>query len=145
MPFNPKTKYLLLDTHVWIWLMNASPELAHKGYLKIIDKYSFNNNLRLCPISIWELGMLVAKNRLTLPKDVSIWVKDSFKEYGLILEALTIDILLESTKMGDSFHGDPADRLILTTAKTIEASVMTADEKMIAYCKKNRLPVEIIR
>ena len=89
--------------------------------------------------------MLVAKNRLTLSKDVSLWVKGSLKGHGLALEPLSIDILLESTQMGDEAHGDPADRLILTTAKNIRASVMTADARMIAYCQRHDLPVEPVR
>ncbi len=140
-----KSKYLLLDTHVWIWLMNGSDEINRKEYLRVIEQYARRDALRLCAISVWELGMLVAKKRLTLSQDVSQWVKESFKRQGLSLEPLTTDIMLESTQMGDDVHGDPADRLILTTAKTIHAALMTADVKMIAYCQRHGLAVVTVK
>ena len=140
-----KSKYLLLDTHVWIWLMNGSDELNHKEYLHLIEQYARRDAVRICAISVWELGMLVAKNRLTLSKDVSHWVKESLKGRGLALEPLSVDIMLESTQMGDEVHGDPADRLILTTAKNIRATIITADDKMISYCQRHNLPVEPVR
>ena len=140
-----KSRYLLLDTHVWVWLMNGSDELNRKVYLSLIEHYARRDALRICAISVWELGMLVAKNRLTLSKDVSHWVKESFKGHGLVLESLSVDILLESTQMGTDAHGDPADRLILTTAKNIHAAIMTADDKMISYCQHHNLPVAPVR
>lgn len=140
-----KPKYLLLDTHIWIWLMNGSDELNRKEHLSLIEQYARRDALRICAISVWELGMLVAKNRLTLSKAVSHWVKESLKGHGLTLEPLSVDILLESTQMGDEAHGDPADRLILTTAKNIRAALMTADARMISYCQRHNLPVEPIQ
>ena len=89
--------------------------------------------------------MLVAKKRVSLSKDVDLWVKEAFKGHGLFFEPLSIDILLESTQMGGDAHGDPADRLILTTAKNIRAAIMTADVKMISYCQRHNLPVEMVR
>ena len=143
MAFNPQ--YLLLDTHVWIWLINGSGEIKNKNYLQIIEQYSRKDHVRISAISIWELGMLVAKKRLTLSKDVSLWVKESLKASSLAVESLSADILLESTQMDDSAHGDPADRMILTTAKHIKAAVMTADTQMIEYCKQHGWPVEPIK
>ena len=96
-----KSKYLLLDTHVWIWLINGSQQLDHKQYLRVIEQYAQKDALRISAISIWELGMLVAKNRIILSKEVSLWVKESLKGYGLSIESLSTDILLESTKMGE--------------------------------------------
>ncbi len=137
-----KSKYLLLDTHIWIWLINGNDELNRKEYLRLIEQYARRDALRVSAISVWELGMLVAKKRLTLSKAVSHWVKESFNGHGLAIEPLSVDILLESTQMGGEVHGDPADRLILTTAKNIHATIMTADTKMISYCKSHGLPVQ---
>ena len=137
-----KSKYLLLDTHAWIWLINGNDELNRKDHLRQIEQYARRDALRVSAISVWELGMLVAKKRITLSKDVSLWVKESLKGNGLAVEPLSVDILLESTQMDDAVHGDPADRLILMTAKNIHAAIMTADVKMISYCKSHGLPVK---
>ena len=140
-----KPRYLLLDTHVWIWLINGSPEIDHKQYLNTVQQYARKDAVRISAISIWELAMLVSKKRLSLSKDVSLWVKESLKVNGLAVEALSTDILLESAQMDDSAHGDPADRMILVTAKHIKAAIMTADGQMIEYCKHHGLPVEPIK
>ncbi|MBF0479663.1 MAG: type II toxin-antitoxin system VapC family toxin [Candidatus Omnitrophica bacterium] len=147
MSNNPKnkTKYLLLDTHIWIWLLNGSEELNDKKYLSLINQYASHELVRISAISVWEIGMLVAKKRISLSKDVTLWVKESFKGYGLFLEPLSIDVMLDSTQLGDSFHGDPADRMIIATAKNINAAIMTADEKINNYCKTHGLAVEFIK
>jgi len=135
------SKYLLLDTHVWVWLINADDRLNRKKYLKIIEQYSDQGAVRVSAISVWELGMLVAKGRLILSKNIHEWVQEALNSKGISLEPLSIDILLESAFMGDEAHGDPADRMILTTAKNINAMIMTADKKIIFYCRHHNLNV----
>ena len=140
MPRN-KPKLLLLDTHIWIWLMNADAILNHKTYLRTIEEYSEQEALRISAISVWELGMLVAKKRLILSNGLYAWVQESLKTQGLSVEPLSIDILLESTQLGNHAHADPADRMIVSTAKHLKATLMTADAKMISYCLDSNLPV----
>ncbi len=140
---NPK--YLLLDTHVWVWLINADDRLNHRQYLKIIEQYSAQGAVRVSVISVWELGMLAAKARLILSKHIHQWVQEALNSKGISLEPLSIDIVLESAFMGDEAHGDPADRMILATAKNINAMIMTADKKIITYCYRHNLNVTPIR
>lgn len=135
-----KSKFLLLDTHVWVWLMNTDDRLNRRQYQKTIEEYSTQSAVRVSAISIWEVGMLVAKARLSLSKNVHQWVQESLTAKGISLEALSVDVLLESASMED-VHGDPADRMILATARNINAMVMTADKEMIAYCNRHDLNV----
>ncbi len=141
-PQRTKPSYLLLDTHVWIWLLNGNADKLGKEQIKLIERFAKDEAVRVSAISVWEIGMFVAKKRIQLSKDVNLWVKDSFKGHGLFCEPLSIDILLGSTQLADDFHGDPADRLIIATAKLINATIMTADQKIIHYCKKHHLSVE---
>jgi len=134
------SKYLLLDTHVWVWLINADNRLNRRQYLKIIEQYSAQDAVRVSAISVWELGMLVAKERLILSKNIHQWVQESLNTKGISLEPLSIDILLESASM-EGAHGDPADRMILATARDINAMIMTADKKIITYCRHHNLNV----
>jgi len=138
------SKYLLLDTHVWVWLINADDRLNRNKYLKIIEHYSTQGAVRVSAVSIWELGMLVAKERLILSKNIHQWVQESLDSKGISLESLSIDILLESASM-EGVHGDPADRMILATALNINAMIMTADKEIITYCRHHNLNVMPIR
>src|ERR1700722_13110491 len=99
------SKYLLLDTHVWIWLINADDRLNQKKYIKTIEQYSAQGAVRVSAISVWELGTLVAKGRLILTKNIRQWVQESLNSKGILLEPLSIDILLQSTSMKGT-HGD---------------------------------------
>ena len=123
---NTKPKNLLLDTHAWIWLLNGNAEKLGKESLKLIERFAKDEAVKVSAISVWEIGMLVAKKRILLSKDVHLWVKDSFKGNGLFCEPLSVDILLESTQLSDDFHGDPADRLIIATAKRTQKSFVIA-------------------
>lgn len=138
------SQYLLLDTHVWVWLINADDRLNRKQYMKMIDQYSAQGAVRVSAISVWELGMLVAKGRLVLSKNIHQWVQESLNSKGISLEPLSIGILLESASM-EGAHGDPADRMILASAININAMIMTADKEIITYCRRHNLNVLPIR
>ena len=108
--------------------------------MKIIEQYSAQGAVRISAISVWELGMLVAKGKLILSKNIYQWVQESLNSKGISLEPLSIDMLLESTSI-EGVHGDPADRMILATARNINAMIMTADKEIITYCRHYDLSV----
>ncbi len=134
-----QAKTLLLDTHVWLWLINDSDQLKGARIVGHIEEYAQHNGLRVSAISVWEIGMLVAKKKITLSKDVFLWVKESLKENGLTVEPLSNEILLESNLL--DVHGDPADRMIIATAKLTHAAIMTADKAIIQFCRKHDMEV----
>jgi PIN domain nuclease of toxin-antitoxin system len=129
-------KGLLLDTHVWIWLLEGAADLSRK-HQKIVNEAAQNSYVGIAAISTWEVGMLVMKGRIRLEKPVLSWIKDALALPGIELLPLTPEIAVESTQLPDGFHGDPADRLIIATARLHQLTLLTHDRKIIDYAKKD--------
>ncbi len=83
--------------------------------------------------------MLVAKNRLTVTKPLYQWVKEVLAQPGMNLYPLTPEIAIESSFLPGSFHGDPADRIIVATARIADLTLLTRDSKIINYSKNSHV------
>lgn len=130
---------LLLDTHIWIWLMNGDPILSARSRA-LIDTSHREGCLFVSAISTWEVAMLEKKKRIVLNQPCIEWVKTSLK-HGIQLLPLTPEIAVESCHLPDYDAGDPADRMIIATARMESLQLLTCDERIIAYGEKNRVAV----
>ena len=90
-------------------------------------------------ISVWELGLLESKGRVHLHTSCAQWVEDALAMPGLTLAPLTPTIAIESTRLPGSFHGDPADRIIVATARTMGARLLTSDKNIRAYGRQRHV------
>jgi PIN domain nuclease of toxin-antitoxin system len=120
---------ILLDTHVLVWLDEASPRLGSAA-IEQIDSAFHSGMAAVSAISFWEVGMLVRKGRIRMDMDLAVW-RDDFLQQGLIEIPITGDIGVRAAGF-DDFHGDPADRLIAATALQNSASLLTADERLLS-------------
>ncbi len=134
-------KPLLLDTHVWVWLMNGDELLESCRARPQLEKTAQGAGLRVSAISVWELGMLEAKGRLSFSLDGEQWVRRALTAPGISLAPLTPEIALASSRLPDAFHGDPVDRIIAATARQIGAGLVTKDRQIITYGQKGHLSV----
>lgn len=125
------TNNLLLDTHVLIWLMNGDDTLSKESQ-KVIEQARKNGNIFISAISVWEVGMLEQKQRIILNKPCLEWIKGSL-QYGIRLLALTPEIAIESCQLPRYSAGDPADRIIIATARIESLVLLTCDERILAY------------
>lgn len=123
---------VLLDTHVLVWLLEGDPRLS-KTAVERIEQAAQDNAVLVAAITPWEIGMLVAKGRLTLARDVQEWIAEALAQPGLALAPLDPAIAIASTRLPGELHGDPADRMLAATARHLEAILITADEKLLAY------------
>ncbi|OGW84038.1 MAG: hypothetical protein A3C47_01380 [Omnitrophica bacterium RIFCSPHIGHO2_02_FULL_51_18] len=130
---------VLLDTHIWIWLINGDKKLSSPNFLRLIDRLSANSGIRVSIISVWEVGMLEHKGRIDLPYSCLEWVHRALHAPGISLVPLTPEIAIESCQLGKEFGGDPADRILVATAKSIGATLVTEDEHILNHSKKNLL------
>ena len=121
---------IVLDTHIWIWWVNDSPRLTKK-HKKWIEDYQFQA-LGISIISCWEIAKLVEKNRLVLSIPVDEWLQAALAYPGVHLLDLTLPIVVQSTQL-TGFHNDPADQIIVATAKVYDCLLLTADGKILNY------------
>jgi PIN domain nuclease of toxin-antitoxin system len=123
---------LILDTHVWLALAAGNPILS-KNFIKSADQAAKNNRVLISSISVWEVGMLVEKKRIILDKDPLDWVLTAFSDYGFQLIPLSPKIAIESTRLPEHYHADPADRMLMATAREENGVLITYDTKILSY------------
>lgn len=80
--------------------------------------------------------MLESKSRIRMSKDCRQWIKEALAAPGIILQPLTAEIAVESTRLPGEFHQDPADRIIVATARDLGVPLVTVDRQILAYSEK---------
>ena len=123
----------LLDTHIWIRLLNGDPLLQSAVFLNGIREREQQGKIRIAAISLWETAMLVSKGRLSLSMPVREWLEKAVTMPGLSVLQLTAEIAADSCFLPGDFHGDPADRLITASARVHSATLVTFDQAILTY------------
>ncbi|MEW6363291.1 MAG: type II toxin-antitoxin system VapC family toxin [Acidobacteriota bacterium] len=124
-------KYLL-DTHAWIW-WNMHPQKLSRKARSLISSPSRYEELLLSAISVWELAKLIEKRRLAISCDPEEWIEQALEMPKLRLVPLSPAIAYRSTVLPEAFHDDPADQIIVATARDENATIVTSDERIRAY------------
>jgi PIN domain nuclease of toxin-antitoxin system len=126
---------LLLDTHVLIWLMFGDNRLGSRTKAEIA-RVGSAGDLLVSAITPWEIGVLVSKRRIDLHRDALVWVREALSMPGVSLISLDPEIAVASTRLPFEMHSDPADRILVATARHMGATLVTADKALLALAKK---------
>jgi PIN domain nuclease of toxin-antitoxin system len=121
---------IILDAHIWVWWVQADPRLTqqHQQWLR----YYQSQGLGVSLFSCWEVAKLVENQRLILPLSINHWLDAALAYPGVQCLNLTLPIVVESTQL-IGFHRDPADQIIVATARVFDAPLLTADQKILDY------------
>lgn len=122
---------IILDTHIWIWWVHGDSNLR-QNYFDYIQQHEAEG-LGISVISCWEVAKLVEGNRMTLPLPVSDWLTEALAYPGIHLLNLSPQVSVESTQLPGTFHRDPADQIIVATARLYRCPLVTMDTKIRAY------------
>ncbi|MCX7165625.1 MAG: type II toxin-antitoxin system VapC family toxin [Rhodocyclales bacterium] len=118
---------LLLDTHIWLWWLLGQPELAAKERDALDALAAADTPPGLCAISLWEAQMLVAKGRLKIDAPLSHWLPTAVAAESVTLLPMDVAVILALDSLPAGFHGDPADRIIVATARAHGLPLATRD------------------
>jgi len=129
---------ILLDTHIWVWWINSSAKLTPKQ-LAVIQQH-LAIGLAVSVISCWEVAKLATLGRLNLFLPVDQWLRLGLSRPGVRLVDLTPAIALEANRLPGKFHRDPADQILVATARELNLPLLTADAKILAYSHVQTLP-----
>ena len=119
----------LLDTHAWVWWICGDPRLATRER-EALDSLSPSERPVLAEISLWEVAMLVERGRLELDMDLERWLTVASGPAAVELARVTPAVAAEVARLPEKFHRDPADRLIVATARVRKLRVLTRDRKI---------------
>lgn len=129
---------IILDTHTWVWHIQGDKRLT-ADYTKIIHQYE-PIGLGVSAISLWEVAKAVELGRLSLPVPIDDWFLIALAYPGITLLPLTPQIAVESTRLPGTFHKDPADQIIVATARVYNYPLVTFDGKILTYKHVKLLP-----
>lgn len=121
---------IVLDTHAWIWFI-SNPDLLSKRAKKAVNAAVKDKGILISSISAWELALLVTKNRIKLTLDVTDWIAKSESLPFIQFVPLTNSIAVKSVNLPLPLHPDPADRIIIATALSAGAPLVTKDKKLL--------------
>jgi PIN domain nuclease of toxin-antitoxin system len=116
----------LLDTHAWIWWLHGNQRLG-RSELKRLDQFPRDVRPAISAISLWEVAMLVNVGRLTLNATLEAWLAIAADQGTVRVIPLSPHIAAEVARLPDTFHRDPADRLIVATSRVHGLPVLTRD------------------
>jgi PIN domain nuclease of toxin-antitoxin system len=120
---------LLLDTCAVLWLAQGN-ELAPAARSAIAKR-----NLHVSPISAWEIANLVRKSRIALTLPAAAWIRQTVDKMRADMPQLTVEILADSCGLPGSPPNDPADRIIIATARDANLEIVTRDRSILAYSR----------
>lgn len=132
---------LLLDTHIWLWYAEGVPDTLSADVVTQINQARKSRRLYVSVISVWEIGLLLAKNRIVLSVPLQDWIEQGTALPGLRLRALTTEVAIESTLLPGELHADPADRFLIAEARVAGLTLVTADRKIIDYGRAGHVRV----
>ena len=121
---------LLLDTHALIWWLGDDTQLSAKQRAAIQDTESKGEALNIAAISLWELAKLIELGRVEIAGTPDVLFDELDGHPLLRILPLTPRIALESTRLGAGFHKDPADQLIVATARAHALRLVTSDDRI---------------
>ncbi len=124
-------KYML-DTHTWIW-WHMNPQKLSEKVKKIIGNRNRYDELLLSAISPWEFSKLLEKKRIGISCDPEDWMNSALDMPKFRLVPLSPVLAYRSTVLPQPFHNDPADQIIVATAREENAIILTKDERILTY------------
>jgi len=125
---------LLVDTHTLIWMVEEAPRLGIET-AEALNKAGWKNRITVSAITPWEIGLLVSKGRLKLGADAMEWIRAALAKPGISVAPLEPEIAVASTRLPFEMHADPADRILVATARHLGATLVTADKALLELAR----------
>ncbi|RAP61719.1 twitching motility protein PilT [Achromobacter sp. HZ01] len=123
---------IVLDTHVLIWWAAGDPQLS-RAARDAIEAEAQDGEILVSAISAWEVAMLAKAGRLALTMEAEAWLDTVAQVRAIRFVPVDVGISIQSVYLPGEFHKDPADRIIVATARRHSAPLISADMKIRGY------------
>jgi PIN domain nuclease of toxin-antitoxin system len=129
----------LLDTHVWIWYVEADERMFSSAVREALIASNIERGLWVSVMSAWEVAMLDSKRRVNLSMAAPAWIEQALSLPGIRLSELSPAIAIESTRLPSFGHRDAVDQILVATARLTGATLVTRDHRILDYAAKGYL------
>jgi PIN domain nuclease of toxin-antitoxin system len=123
---------IIIDTHVWLWLLHDPSQLSNAARAQI-EIEEAQNGILVSAISVWEIAVKSSLGKLALPLPIDDWYALAKSHSGIVIEALNSEDAIASTQLPGDFHKDPADRIIVAMARRYNVPLITCDNNILKY------------
>jgi PIN domain nuclease of toxin-antitoxin system len=129
---------VLLDTHAWIWSVEGDTRRIGRRARALLTRAEGQDRIRVSAVSLFEIMALATSGRLRLSRPAEGWIRDSLGTAGVRLAELTPAIAIDAGAIPRGALADPLDRLLVATARQLEATFLTSDARILAYAAATR-------
>ena len=129
---------LLLDTHAWVWSVAGDTRRVGRRARQLIARAEAQDAIRVSSATVFEVAALHTAGRLRLARSPEQWVRDALSVAGVRLAPLSADIALDAGIIPRTALADPLDRLLVATARQLDATFLTADTRILDFATATR-------
>jgi PIN domain nuclease of toxin-antitoxin system len=127
---------LLLDTHVWLWAAHGDPRRIGRRARRLLSNAEAQGIIRVSPATLFEVTSLHTLGRIRLSRLPEQWIADSLDAAGILIAELSPAIAISAGSIPRTALPDPLDRLLVSTARHLEATFLTSDARILDYASK---------
>jgi len=124
-----------MDTHIWLWFARHDKRLKMPGQ-KAIDQAITQGQLRISIMTLWEVSQLEAAGHIHLGTTIDAWTEKALALPGLQCLPLQPTLIFDAHRLPGNFHRDPADRLLVASARHHDLTLITEDRKILDYAQQ---------
>lgn len=128
---------VLLDTHVWVWSAQGDSRRIGRQTRRLLSRAESQDAVRVSPITVFELTALVTLGRIRLTRRPDEWIRHSLESGGIRLAEFSSAIAIDAGQIARDFLADPLDRILIATARHIDATFLTSDARILDYASKS--------
>ena len=128
----------LLDTHAWVWSVEGDMKRIGPKARRALERAAARDQIRVSPASVFEVTALCLTGRLRFAQSAEQWIAEALSTPGVRVAELTVPIAIDAGHIPRTALADPIDRLLFATARRLDATLLTADQPMLAYAGDNR-------
>jgi PIN domain nuclease of toxin-antitoxin system len=124
---------LLLDTHVLIWSLSGDERRLGRRARALLTRAEARGELRVSALTLFEITALHTLGRLVLRQHPERWIRDALDLTGVRVAELSYDAAVDAGSISRAALEDPIDRLLVATARQLDATFLTSDSKILNY------------
>lgn len=129
---------LLLDTHVWVWAVEGDTRRIGRRARSLLSRAESQNALRISTATIFEVAALHTSGRLGLARPLERWIDEAVAAPAMRVSPVPAAVAMDAGTIPRAALADPIDRILVATARHLDATLVTSDRAILDYASSTR-------